>query len=195
MKAGCKLAAFLLAMVLALPARAYDYPLTPEAIREAYFLGKHQTSLGATFLAEYGHSIPGLRAGAFVSEARIETPFFHAAEYASRKLEYSAQDAVKDFLDKPAVTRIFLGIYYKSDAPPNAVKITVLQNKKELVPESFESSPYYPATDAYTFIPSVGEQIQLEFRPEKLDSSDLTILIDTPDGQHVKTQFDLRTLH
>jgi hypothetical protein len=188
------LAGFIVSASLAWPAHSYDYPLSSEAIRSAYFLGKRQTSLGATFLAEYTHAIPELRAGAFVSEARIETPFFHVAEYASSKLEYHAQDAVTDFLGKPAVTRIFLGIYYKSDAPPNSVKVKVLQNKKEIVPESFESSPFYPATDEYTFIPSVGERIHLEFKPEKFDSSDLTILIDTPDGQHAKCQFDLQAL-
>jgi hypothetical protein len=34
----------------------------------------------------------------------------------------------------------------------------------------------------------------VEFTPSKIDSSDLTILIDTPDGQHVSTDFDLQSI-
>src|SRR5579864_6123007 len=61
----------LLAVLVARPASGYDFPLSPSAIREAYFLGSRQASLGATFLAEYAHEIPNLKAGAFTSEARI----------------------------------------------------------------------------------------------------------------------------
>ena len=89
---------FLLALFLALPAFAYDSPLSPRAVREAYFLGVRQASLGATFLAEYAHRIPKLKAGAFTYEVRLETPFTQVAEYSSRTIGYSAQDAVRDFL-------------------------------------------------------------------------------------------------
>jgi hypothetical protein len=185
---------FLLTSLSAPPAFAYDYPLSPNAIRDAYFLGRRQPSLGDKFLSEYTQAIPELKAGPFFSEARIETPFFHIAEYASRKLEYNAQNAVEDFLNKPAVFRIHLDICYRTDAAPNAIKITVLQNKKELLPEAYESSSYYPATDKYARMPSIGEHIQLELNPGKIDSTILTIAIDTPDGQHAKAEFDLQLL-
>lgn len=188
------LGVFLLTIALAAPVRAYDFPLSPVAIREAYFLGRRQPSLGGKFLAQYTQAIPNLRAGAFVSEVRIETPFFHVALLASKKLEYSAQDALIDFQDKPLPFLIFLDVCYKSDAPPRSVKIRVIQNKKELLPLSADSSPFYPATDKRHRIPSVGEKVQLELNPGQLGSSDLTILIDTPDGQHAETQFDLAAL-
>jgi hypothetical protein len=185
---------FLLTLLLALPALAYDYPLTVGAIREAYFLGKRQASLGDRFLAEYTHAIPQLRVGAFFSEVRIETPFSQVAEYTSKKLEYSAQDAVADFSVKPAAFRMYLDICYKSDAPPNSVRIKIIQNKKELVPVSADRSPYYPKTDKRHHAPSIGERVQLVFRAEQLDSSALTILIDTLDDQHAEAQFDLQAL-
>jgi hypothetical protein len=194
LNAGLKITAFLLATVLSAPAHAYDYPLSPEAIREAYFLGTRQTSLGADFLAAYSHTMLELTVGRFRSKVDIETPFTQVALHTSKTLEYSAQDAVKDFYDKPAIVRIRLDICYQIDAPPNAVKIKIVKNKKEVAPESFESSPYYPATDKNTRVTSIGEQIRLEFRAEKIDSSPLTILVDTPDGQHAETEFALQTL-
>lgn len=184
----------LLAVLVALPASGYDFPLSPSAIREAYFLGIRQASLGATFLAEYAHKIPNLKAGAFTSEARIVTPFTQVAEHSSRTIGYSAQDAVKDFVGKPLEVLMYLDICYMTNAPPNAVKIKVIQNRKEITPESEDRSAYYPATDEYTRMPSIGEQIQLRFNAEKIDSSALTIRIDTPDGQHAEVEFDLQTL-
>jgi hypothetical protein len=81
-----------------------------------------------------------------------------------------------------------------TDAPENAVRIKVFQNKKEVIPESYDSSPYYPATDEYTRIPSIGENVELAFKPNKIQSSTLWIVIDTPDGQHAETTFDLAAL-
>jgi len=115
--------------------------------------------------------------------------------YTSRAFNYSAQDAIKDFYDKPAVFRIHLEICYMLDAPlPNAVTITVIQNDKEILPKSEERSAFFPATDPYTYMPNLGEKVELEFDPHKFDSSTLTIRIDTPDDQHGKTEFDLQSL-
>jgi hypothetical protein len=187
-------ALFALALLVAQPAASYDYPLSPEAIRDAYFLGTRQTSLGADFLVQYSRVIPELQAGRFTSKATLETPFTQVAIHASKTLGYKAQDAVREFYDKPTVVRLHLDICYKINAPENAVRIKIIQNKKEVFPESSDSSPYYPATDEYTQMPSIGEKVELEFKPNKIESSTLLIVINTPDGQHAETAFDLRTL-
>jgi len=189
-----KVAACLVVLMFAAGASAYDFPLSPTAIRDAYFTGTRLSTSIGEFLASYTHIIPELKFGTFTSSARIETPFTQVVQYASRTLGYSAQDAVKDFYDNPGKFRIDLNILYKTDAPPNAVKIKIVQNKKELAPDSFTSNPYYPSGDKHTRMPSIGEQIHMEFNPEQIDSSMLTILIDTPDNQHAEAQFDLQTL-
>lgn len=102
----------------------------------ASFLGVRQASLGATFLAEYAHIIPKLKAGAFTSEVRIETPFTRVAEFSSSTIGYSAQGEVRDFFGKAAAVRMYLGICCMTNAPPNAVKIKVIQNRKEIAPQS-----------------------------------------------------------
>jgi len=191
-----KSAAAAMALLFACPAWSYDFPLTDSAIRDAYFLGTRQAGMGDDFLAQYTHFIPTLRVSeSLISRVRIETPFLQVAAHASRTLNYNAQDAVKDFYGKPAVFRMTLEICYMVDAPkPNSIRITVTQNEKQIVPQSDDRSAFFPATDPYTPAVDIGEIVDLEFDPRKLDSSTLTIQIDTPDDQHAKTEFDLQTL-
>jgi len=186
--------ALILSLALCRPASAYDYPLSSSAIREAYFLGTRAGGLGTEFLSEYRHAIPGLRVAEYISFARIETPFVQVAARSSQKLNYSAQDAVEEFREKLLPFRIHLEICYRPDAPPNALKIRLIQNRKEIVPDSAERSAFYPATDPYTRVSSIGEIVNLQVDAAKIDSSTLTIKIDTPDDQHASTDFDLQTL-
>jgi hypothetical protein len=189
-----KLFVMTLSLALALPVSAYEYPLTSTAIRDAYFLGRRQGGLGTEFLAEYRHAIPSLRVEEFTSFAKIETPFVQVALQSSRKLNYSAQDAVEDFRDKPLAFRIHLEICYMPDAPPDAVKIKLIQNRKQIVPGSEERSGFYPPTDVYTRLPSIGEVVEMKVDAARIDSSSLTIQIDTPDDQHAQVNFDLQSL-
>jgi hypothetical protein len=191
MKARFLLSVLLLTFSLSSSISAYDYPLSENSIREAYFLGIRH-NLGSDLLAPYSQTIPQLKVGMYVSHVQIETPFTQIATHANRTLNYSAQDAVKAFYDKPAVFRIHLDICYKAGAEPNAIQIQVIQNKREITPDSFKSSPYYPEADKYTRVPSIGEQIQIEFPAEKISSSTLTIKIHTPDGQDAEAEFDLQ---
>ncbi len=186
--------AVLLAFSLALPLYAYDVPLTESSIRDAYFLGKRQDALGPALAAKYTHEIPKLSLDRFHSFASLETPFMQVAIFSSKKLNYSAQDAVKEFLGKSMVFRIHLEICYMVDAPPDALQVRIVQNKKDLVPDSFDRALFFPTSDPYTSPPPIGETMHLEFSPDKLDSSDLTILIDTPDGQHAETLFALSSI-
>jgi hypothetical protein len=186
--------AVLLAFSLAIPACAYDVPLTENSIRDAYFLGTRQTGLGPDFLANYTREISNLSLGRYRLFASLETPFTQVAILSSKKLNYSAQDAVKEFLGKPLPFRIHLEICYMLDAPPDGLTVRIVQNKKELLPAFSERSLFFPASDEYSSPPPIGETIQLEFSADKIDSSTLTILIYTPDGQQSETVFDLQTL-
>jgi hypothetical protein len=186
--------AVLLAFTLAIPVRAYDLPLTENSIRDAYFLGTRQDALGPDLIAKYTHEIPKLSLDKFHLFVSLETPFIQVAIFSSKKLNYSAQDAVKEFLGKALLFRLRLEICYMYDAPPDALNVRIVQNKKDLVPDSLERSAYFPASDKYSSPPPIGETMQFEFSPDKIDSSTLTILIDTPDGQHAQLDLDLGTL-
>ena len=89
--------------LIASGACGYDFPLSESAIRDAYFLGSKGPSQGQAFLGEYTHAVNALKVGACTSAVSVETPFAHVAVHASRAVNFSAQDAVKEFLGKPAV--------------------------------------------------------------------------------------------
>lgn len=77
--------------------------------------------------------------------------------------------------------------------PPNSVKIKFIPNKKEVIPSTDIRSAYSERIGD-SFLPANGERAKLEFDPNKLDSSTLTILIDAANGQHAEIEFDLQSL-
>jgi hypothetical protein len=187
--------AFLVGLFLALPVGAYDdIPHSTNAIREAYFWGTRQGGLTPDILAQYARWIPQLKEGTCTSQARLETPFLQVAEYAGKAANYSSQDAVKEFYGKAMIFHVYLDICYKPNAPLNAIKIKVTQNKKGITPLSAESSPFIPRVDELATLPANGEQIRLEFKSNQIDSSTLHFRIDTPDEQYAEVDFDLQTL-
>lgn len=188
--------ALLLALFLAVPLSAYDdIPTSESSIRDAYFLGTRQGSLTPEFLARYAHWIPELKDGAIcTSQARLETPFLQVANYASTAPNFSSQDAVELFFGKQMFFNVYLDICYKPNAPLNAIKIKIIQNKKEITPLSAESNPYVPRVDELATLPANGERVRLEFKSNQIDSSALIIFIDTPDKQHAEVNFDLQSL-
>ena len=187
--------AFLLALFLALPVSAYDdIPASASAIRDAYFFGTRPGSLTPDFLARYAHWVPELKQGTCTSQVRLETPFLQIAVYTSKAFNYSSQDAVQQFYGKQIVFRVYLDICYKLNAPLNAIRIKVTQNKKEVAPLSAESSPYVPRITKVATLPANGERVRLEFKSNQIDSSTLTIRIDTPDKQYAEVDFDMQVL-
>jgi hypothetical protein len=76
----------------------------------------------------------------------------------------------------------------------HAIKIKVINNKKEIIPLSVVSTPYIPRVDELATLPPNGEQVRLEFKSGQIDSSTLSIRIDTPDKQHAENEFNMQTL-
>jgi hypothetical protein len=186
--------ALFLALVLAHAVLAYDFPLSPESIREAYAIGQRHDG---DFLARYKRSIPSLKEkeGGCISDVRVETPFLQVVSFAENAPNYSMQDATKRFYDKPLPFRIYLDICYMPSAPPpGSLEIKIFQNKKAIVPVSDNRSPYIPVVDVGWTLPPNGEQVQLEFLPDKISSSTLTIQINTPDDQRAELELDLSSL-
>jgi len=187
--------ALLLAPFLAFPLSAYDdIPASANAIRDAYFFGTRPGSLTPDFLARYAHWVPELKQGTCTSQVRLETPFLQIVVYTSRAFNYSSQDAVQQFYGKQMVFRVYLDICYKLNAPLSALRIKVTQNKKEVAPLSAESSPYVPRITKVATLPANGERVRLEFKSNQIDSSTLTIGIDTPDKQYAEVDFDMQVL-
>jgi hypothetical protein len=187
--------AFLLVLLAAaaLPALAYEYPLSSYAIREAYFLGTGAKGTDPDFYSGYWQKLDMPKKRQRYSQVMIETPYLHVAEYSRGTPNYTAQDAIKDFLDKPMDFRVYLDVYF--DAPesgdPKPVVFKLIQQDKEIVPQSVERWPMSRFRDENTHDESVGERIWLKFSADKIKSSDLTIEVDAPDGEHAEATFDM----
>jgi len=188
--------ALLLALFLAVPLNAYDDTATSEnSIRDAYFLGTRHGSLTPEFLARYAHWIPELKDGTIcTSQARLETPFLQVADYASTAPNFSSQDAVKQFYGKQMFFSCYLDVCYKPNALLNAIKVQVIQNKKEITPLSAESNPYVPRVDELATLPANGERVRMEFKSNQIDSFHSNHSHRHADKQHAEVNFDLQSL-
>jgi hypothetical protein len=186
--------AAVLALLLPQPARSYEYPLTESSIRDAYYLGTKAGTLGSAFLADYTHTLPQLKFGACTSEIHLETPYTQVAIHTAKQTNYSAQHAVQDFLNKPTVFRIRLDLCYQENAPPNGIKLKILQDRKTIPWTSESRAPYLPPADESARVGIFGERIDLEFPAAKISSSNLTFEIELPDSRHLQEAFPLDTL-
>jgi hypothetical protein len=191
---GCRLRQLTLFLAATmLPGFAYEYPLSSTTIREAYLAGSATKGTREDFFSQYTHTLPELRVGTYASAVTIETPYVQVAEYSRRAVNYKSQDAVADFLSKPpSVFRVQLDIC-RGRKELDSVKFRITQNDKELVPSFVEHSPYF-AEQRHGPSVIIGEHAKLQFQADMIESTPLTVEIETPDGLHARTTFDLAKL-
>ncbi len=194
--------ALLIALAPVARAQGYEYPLTSEAIREAYFLGIGPQAKQSDFVDSYAYSFHMPNTDLPGSLITIETPFLQVVERASRAPNYDAQAAVREFLDKPAVFRVYADVYYRPRHPGSAdenanqgsVSLRLKQNGKQIVPDSTDRWDLTVFRDAGTGAVSIGEHVQLEFNAGKIGASPLTIKVSTSDDQSAEATFDLSAI-
>jgi len=198
------LAVLLPALMIAQPALAYDYPLSPEAIREAYFLGKASPEKRQAFFEPYRQNLPVPKTGANVALIEVETPFACVVDAISHApASYHAPDAEQDYLGKPAEFRVQVEVYFTETYPkPTDTAATLgdfwrdfqvhMKQKGEVPSRSVHGQPIYSDDTISGYI---GAMIDVSYDVEKVDSGALTTIeVDTPDGQQVETDFSFNNL-
>lgn len=195
----------LLAALIAQPALAFDYPLSPEAIRDAYFLGSGDPEKLASFLEKHTkrYPVPKLPSRGYVGLILVETPYVVIAEYVSQHVPgYYAPDAVQEFLGKPAVCRFHVEVYWDYNAAPSAngqnthfptdYTVRVRQNDAEVPLKSRWTQGLYSVSSSPV---EIGMAFNNEYDADKINSdTDATVEILTPDGSTVVETFDLGSL-
>ena len=68
--------------LIALPALAYQYPLSSVEIRDAFFLGIRNDDLTAALFAKYTRTLPAPETGPYVAEIDLDTPYLQVAQRA-----------------------------------------------------------------------------------------------------------------
>jgi len=198
----CGLSISLAAVLIAPRATALDYPLSSEAIREAYFLGSGDPDKFALFLDKYTRHYTPPKSGVYIGVIEFETPYVLVAESVSQHANYHAPDAVQEFLGKPAVCRVRVEVYWGLNGVPSATgrnthyptnyTVHVTQGDKELrAKASWTESLLSPSSSPV----EIGIAFNSEYDAGKVAAdSAATIEVDAPDGSSFSETFDLPSL-
>ena len=92
-------------VAIALPAFAFEYPLSSTSIRAAYMLGSRNDDITSEFLARYKHSLPMPQTGPHVGEISVETPYTQVVEIGQTDRNKDIQGAEKEFAQSVSVHR------------------------------------------------------------------------------------------
>jgi hypothetical protein len=200
-------AVFLMVPAISLPLFAYEYPLSENAIRDAYFLGKSSNDRISELVEKYTKRLPVPKTGAHIASIVLETPYIRVVEHSREMLNYSAPAAEKDFLGKPAVfslrVQVDLTDSYGWQVPSPAGTIRLrpddfwkdftvrLVQKGEIPSKSLRGNPIYSFGSEGSASVLTGALIELTYDAEKIKSEDAKVEVLAPDGQEVEATFDL----
>jgi hypothetical protein len=210
------LGTFVILALVALPALAYQYPLSSIDIRDAFLIGNRNDDLTAALFAKYSRTLPAPETGPYVAQIELDTPYLQIARRAKGALNYDSLDAVQEFQDKPMVFRVHVKFYFTSTYMPvplthtegiplntpaygdfwNDFKVRLIQDK-EVHSKSFGGAAIFPmwGADGYGPPPApIGGRIDVDYDPAKIDTADATVEVITPDGQDIEVPFDLSQL-
>ncbi len=191
--------------MVAQPLFGFDYPLSPEAIREAYFLGRGHPDRVNTFFEKYRHNLPAPERGPHVALIEIETPFACVVdELTSGSPNDHAQEAEQKYLGKAGHFRVHVDIYFTPSYPGPAYEAAPagvwedfkvhLKQDAEIEAQSTHGHLIY-SYDENGGAAVIGATVEGEYDVNKIDAGGITTVeVDTPDGQQVETTFNLNSL-
>jgi hypothetical protein len=190
-----------LCLLLSQSAFAFDYPLPPDEVREAYYLG--QTSDReklADFYKPYVHEFPypDEHPIAYAESIEFRTAYELVVLRSQQGVRYGPFQADADYKANSALVQVRIVIAYRQTY---AGPMPSLENFKFLVSQQKTIEPR-KLTTAVLCNPAVDGNPCLGYRLEALLSFDArqfgpgiaTVKVETPDGQVVRTEFDLDKL-
>jgi hypothetical protein len=199
----------LLIPLIAAWAAAYEHPLDPTAIRNAYFLGSSNRE-SVVFLSTYKKTLPRPQSGPYIAEMEVRTPFAQVV-VSSREhsVGYSPMQAEQDYKKNPDTIQLRIQIlpftFTLQAIPPPACQGIQRMNSvldcfhdfafnfsqnKDLQPIRSYGVPIYGG-DGSTLI---GGDVWFTLRAAEVASAPLRVTVTTPDGQKVSATFDLAAL-
>jgi hypothetical protein len=209
-----RLAILAAALLMTSVAFAFNAPLSDEAVREAYFLGQRHDDRTAQFLETYRRYFPVPKSGPHVFAVELFTPYAQAVEASSKhSVGYSSQQAWQDYKARGDSVRVGVYVRYTSTYGPGfpyssnkvpgqtgtwkdfQVRLTV--NGKTLESRSVRYEGTRMGTGGGKSgggSRPTGFIVWQEYDAFNPNSTDATVEIDTPDGQHVVVSFDLSRL-
>jgi hypothetical protein len=199
-------------MLIALPALAYQYPLSSSDIRNAYLLGYAKDLNTTNFFAPYARQFPMPESGQHIATITLKTPYGQLVELGQSALNADVQGAEEEYASRKLPFLVQVGVDLvptypgpspsDSTAPPGVplpdfqrdFPTRLFQDGQEIAVESTQVYLLYSDTFANTYGVS-GAIIEYRYDPEKIDPDDeVTFEVHTPDDQQVEATFDLGRL-
>lgn len=188
---------------------AFDIRLSPEAIREAYFLGQRHDQTGAEFLSKYVKHLPMPKSGPYISEIEVQTPYAQVVGRSWRvgTAGYSAQQAEQEYRERGdlIIVRVLIrltrsypllsgqhGTVLRSGDFWKGFLIELTQKGETIRPLDTRGEPYWLLGRNSSVLD--GAQVWVEFDAANVESGPAKVEVATPDGQRVTAEFDLAKL-
>jgi hypothetical protein len=209
------LAAFLAALLVALPTAAFQSPLSDESIRDAYFLGQRHDGTFPSILGKYIKLRPLPKSGPHISSVTFLTPFIQLVEYSDGYIgNYNAQKALLDHRGQEEFVLIFVQIQltdsygrlippppnWRSRSPAGLVprpadfwrdfQVQIYDGSQLRSPSDFHGHTTYGCGRHGSCI-MTGATLELDFPAEAFTSDSATVQVIPPEGDPVSVDFNL----
>lgn len=201
----------LIGLFAAQPAVGYEYPLSPDAVREAYFVGKANPSKREASLANYTRHFAPPKSGPYISLVRVVTPYAYVVERSAQLQNLLAPDAQQQFFGKAIALRIRVhialtptyGFQRRSQHGGMALRgpdfwrdfrVQLIQRGNAIRAIAARGAPDYAFAGEGSASVLVGADIDVQYDPARVRSGPATIVVNAPDGQRITAAFDLSKL-
>lgn len=208
-------------IALASSATAHMQKLHSEEVQQAFSLGRStDPDTVRQFFEGYSHQFPCPGSGACVNSIELRTPYEQVALRSRLHwANYTEQDAERDYAARPHLVAVHVFVLYplnfsdedsdvsasadqpdrksndrpdrKDDASLYGFRIRAFE-EHAVKPTKVRGLPFYFGGSHCVYCG--GEEIILDFDPAQLYPDIIHIEVLTPDGQTVKSEFDLRYL-
>jgi hypothetical protein len=202
-------------LLLAPSSFALDLSLSEEAVREAYFLGQRNDENTAQVLAPYTRHLALPEKGPYVSAIKLSTPYVQVIDASRQRTGYySAQEAQQDYRERGDTILVSIRIEFTATyGYPQAVAsannagkeqgvsrqpqdfwkdfcLGLSQHGKWIDPRAGRAEAVYDRGEGGLG----GAVVWLEFDAHEVASTETSVEVETPDGQHILATFDLSHL-
>lgn len=201
---------------------AYEVPLTPAALHDAFILGQRNDAATAAFLIPYLEQLTEGSQGPHIAEIHILTPFAQVVDLSRRSTSgYTEEQAIREYHERgdTVVVRILLMLpaaYPKPDAPANETtapaqqpppgtalrpenfwqnfRFTTKQHDKTIPTRFIRNQPIHSTPTKDTPAVLDGATVWLEYDAKDVASEETVVEVTTPDSKTISATFDLKKL-
>ena len=202
---------------------AYEVPLTPTALHDAFILGQRNDSATAAFLNPYVKQITENAYEPHIAEIQILTPFAQVVDLSRRSTSgYTEDQALREYHERgdTLIVRIVLMLpaaYPKAEptqgetpppaqqsSPPSTAlrpenfwqnfRFATKQHGKTIATRFIRNKPIVSTPTKDTPSALDGATVWLEYDAKDIASEDVVVEVTTPDSKTISATIDLKKL-